>query len=437
MAAAWREKLQPASFRGIPFLVLSADGEHGRRRHLHAYPLRDLPWAEDLGRKPRDVAIQGFVLEPGHIDAANALITACETEGSGTLVHPWLGSMTAVATDCRCTFSHAQGGMAVFQLRFVEAGDERYPEAVTNDAAATDEAAADAKDAVGHEFSEGFSLEAFPMFLEEEIIPAVEGAVDDIKEAIGPVVAAGETAARWARAAGAIVTDATQLVRHPNLLVGRVLGVLDIGNGAGIGSLVQTALAISTLGAAIRGGGIGAFTWRTFLPLTLFGLSSGGSSLGGSSLGGGSSSSTPARRQAIANQAAFSALVRRGALIEASRTAVRQPWATLEDAQAARTTLSDGLDREQQTASDPVYVALAALRAQMVRAVYAAAPTLPRLVAYTPRATRPALSIAHDLYGDRPAEVASRADALIARNRVRHPAFVPGGQDLQVVTRAA
>ncbi|WP_374707575.1 DNA circularization N-terminal domain-containing protein, partial [uncultured Deefgea sp.] len=38
---AWREQLQPASFRGVPFYVYTSSGEVGRRNVVHEYPLRD------------------------------------------------------------------------------------------------------------------------------------------------------------------------------------------------------------------------------------------------------------------------------------------------------------------------------------------------------------------------------------------------------------
>ncbi len=54
---------------------------------------------------------------------------------------------------------------------------------------------------------------------------------------------------------------------------------------------------------------------------------------------------------------------------------------------------------------------------------------LARIVSSTPARTEPALLIAHRLYGD-----ASRADEIIARNKIAHPLFVPGGTPLEVLS---
>ena len=50
MAKTW-ENLRPASFRGVAFEVGSHSESGGRRVELHEYPLRDAPYAEDLGKK--------------------------------------------------------------------------------------------------------------------------------------------------------------------------------------------------------------------------------------------------------------------------------------------------------------------------------------------------------------------------------------------------
>ena len=49
-STSWREDLRPASFRGVPFLVDESHVVIGRRVVLHEYPLRDKPYAEDLGK---------------------------------------------------------------------------------------------------------------------------------------------------------------------------------------------------------------------------------------------------------------------------------------------------------------------------------------------------------------------------------------------------
>jgi prophage DNA circulation protein len=81
--------------------------------------------------------------------------------------------------------------------------------------------------------------------------------------------------------------------------------------------------------------------------------------------------------------------------------------------------------------SDDVTDALIGLHAAVVRDLNTRAAKLPRTRSFTPSATVPALVLAQRLYGD-----ATRADDIAARNFVRHPGFVPGGVELEVISAA-
>ena len=59
---------------------------------------------------------------------------------------------------------------------------------------------------------------------------------------------------------------------------------------------------------------------------------------------------------------------------------------------------------------------------------------LGRRFGYTPGATLPAIVIAQIVYGDAIGEVAARAEQIVARNRIAHPAFVPGGEPLELLS---
>lgn len=44
----WKDRLQDASFRGVPFKVEEESAGTGRRVETHEYPNRDKPYTEDL-----------------------------------------------------------------------------------------------------------------------------------------------------------------------------------------------------------------------------------------------------------------------------------------------------------------------------------------------------------------------------------------------------
>lgn len=97
----WQDHIHPASFRGVPFATIDADGNFGRRQAVHEYPYRDTAWVEDLGRATRRLTLNGFIIQSSLIYSAadvmtqrDNLIAACESKGAGTLVHPTLGELT-------------------------------------------------------------------------------------------------------------------------------------------------------------------------------------------------------------------------------------------------------------------------------------------------------------------------------------------------------
>ena len=163
----WRDQLQPASFRGVPFFVRSADTEEGRRGVLHEYPLRDDPFVEDMGRKAGEFTLEAIIVGEDYFPARDALRNALKQPGAGELVHPTLGRMqVALVAPVRFVESLVdEGGMARFTLRFTETAENTQPAADTNTAAVTDEAADAAEAAAVEDFSEVFDVSDTPEFV--------------------------------------------------------------------------------------------------------------------------------------------------------------------------------------------------------------------------------------------------------------------------------
>ena len=155
---AWRDDLRPASFRGVPFAVASTDGEIGRRTVVHQYPKRDIPYAEDLGRKPREFTLEAINLGLDYMAARDKLIIALEQPGAGELVHPYRGRLSVAIVSARLTESTDQGGAAFFSLTFTESGENLHPATKTDTKAAVKKAADKAKTSVIDSFSKFFNI---------------------------------------------------------------------------------------------------------------------------------------------------------------------------------------------------------------------------------------------------------------------------------------
>jgi prophage DNA circulation protein len=119
--------LIPASYRSVPFAVLDIAIATGRRIAMHEYPFRDIPWAEDLGKRARRISFSAFVIgDDADFQAAN-LLYACETQGPGMLVHPAYGAAMWQIEGCETVERWDKGRYVEFKLSFTEPGQVLYP----------------------------------------------------------------------------------------------------------------------------------------------------------------------------------------------------------------------------------------------------------------------------------------------------------------------
>ena len=123
----WYEQLQPGSWRGVGFYIDAGQTAAGRRIALHEYPYRDDAWPEDLGKLPRRFMVQAFLVGDDVYQQRDAMLRVVEQSGSGTLVHPTLGSIQCVLLEFSATDRRERGRYVELSLAFILAGDVQYP----------------------------------------------------------------------------------------------------------------------------------------------------------------------------------------------------------------------------------------------------------------------------------------------------------------------
>jgi prophage DNA circulation protein len=142
---AWRSSLRRASFRGARFHVDTGVRESGRRIVNHEFPKREVPYAEDMGRKAREFTVRGYIIvyprdtgdllqQKNYIPARDALILALEEDGPANLQLPTLGILNVACQRYRITEEEKFGGYCVFDMTFTEFG--QAPATGTRDSAA-------------------------------------------------------------------------------------------------------------------------------------------------------------------------------------------------------------------------------------------------------------------------------------------------------------
>lgn len=397
------ESLHPASFRGVEFEVEDTNKTFGPRVAVHEFVLRDDPYHEFLGRLPKGFTLEAILIGDDVMARLASLEEALDEPSPGRLVHPYYGEMDAVVVgEVRTSLSTREGRVARISIPFQLAGDEPSPVATIDTAAAVDRAADVAIDRSAEDFARKFSIEGATSY--------AQGAASDlVRKLTGDML------------------SATRLSGLNNLLALSQIG---------IGSSLLLAI---MPGELLNAFGLGSRLLGLFRPASSHkGVSSALTSL--SDLGSdvpAISPTTPSRAQAATNQEALITLVRAGAAIEAARAGTTEGWQSRDEAIAWREQTRDILDQAADRAAeggwDETWRALTDLRTAVARDVTSRAAPLPRLARLRPAATVPASLIAYQLDGDNLDSLFARAGDLVQRNHVRHPGFVPGGRDLEVI----
>jgi prophage DNA circulation protein len=387
----WRDQLQKASFRNVPFEVESDDATFGRRVEVHEYPQRDMPYAEDLGRKARERNLTAFVIGDDYMTQRDNLLAAFEKAGSGELVHPYYGRMVVTVTDVRVSHSFRDGGMCSFQISFVEAGELAYPAAVNATSTQSLLAADEVEVTVVNTFTADFSVDNLPEF-------AVQDAFDTMNDALSVVDnALAGASVILSNPLSLLSDDLANLIRTPGQLASRFMGIFAKGNAV----LSQ----ISGLGDI---NALNMLNALTTLRLT---------SLFSQRYSGGN---TPTRVRMVQNKNAINTLVRQALITQSAGMVAAMPLPVYDDAIVIKNELLATIDTEIETANDETYLALKTLRSKTYADITARTQGAARLKNITPKEVMPALVLAYDLYED-----TGRDGEIIERNKVRHPGFVP------------
>lgn len=192
----WKDRLQDASFRGVPFKVEEESAGTGRRVETHEYPNRDKPYTEDLGKVTFRPSITAYVVGDDCFDQRDRLIDALNKPGPGTLVHPTYGELkVCVDGEVRVSTSKSEGRIVRFDLKFVEAGDLSYPTSGVATAQTLMSSCSALDDCISDSFS-GFSIDGVADFVQNDVIGNASTMLGYVSDAMKVVDSAVSDAAR-------------------------------------------------------------------------------------------------------------------------------------------------------------------------------------------------------------------------------------------------
>lgn len=397
-----RLRLKSASFKGIGFFVEDHEAEVGRRVVVNEYPFRDTPYTEDMGRSARRWTVTAYVIGDDYTDDRDALMEAVEAGGAGVLIHPYLGTKDVVCEGARVRENKNEGRFATITFSFVEAGSRLFPESAPIPSALVGLRADELIAAVRSSFVNGMTVSGVSEWVRDaygDTLGSVAEVFDVIKSNGGinkqTTLALINKAATWVADVADLSNPSISLIQDlagaADRIISAMTGVFDLSPSPDI--------------AAKNLDRFAAFTNPR------------------------NGSLTAAAITADNNAATSETFVRSVSLAVESKAAVAREYTSYEEATSAKRALLDRLDTlAGQTMDDNIYNAFRALRAEVAVAIPPEESSLPHIDQVVLKQSVPALVMAYDLY-----ENVEEESEIISRNRIRHPAFVPGGQNLSVL----
>lgn len=423
----WRSRLQKASFRGVTFDVDDEEGTFGRRVQVHEYPLRDKPYTEDLGRSARRITINAYIIGDDYQAQRDRLIAAIESEGMGTLIHPFYGQMRGnVDGGVRISHTKEEGRMCRVSFAFVESGELSFPTAGIATGPRLVSSLDSLKSAIATRFS-GFSLAGLPDFLQSDIFTDGAAYLNFISDSVRMIDSGVSAAMRllsgdlsvlgtpggpsqfidalskaW-RSGKRLAGDSADLVSMIKTMSGVTLDHNLAPRGKwerDSGTVAARKDRSNQIVEVIRG----VTLIETARAVTLI--------PDAPQIPGTSRQSSAITKQVNVFHPALDA-------IESQEIITRPP--TYDELTDIRETLNKAIDKEQlRTLDDLVFIGLLELRSSLNRDITTRLSQAQQTIIRTPRDVVPALVLACEWYDD-----AGRETDILYRNKVSHPGFVP------------
>ncbi|WP_313430917.1 DNA circularization N-terminal domain-containing protein [Pseudomonas sp.] len=450
----WRDNLRPASFRGVPFHVDSDSMPVGRRTQVHEYPQRNEPLVEDLGRITREIKLAAFVIGEDFMLKRDALLNALDEAGAGDLIHPWYGRLTVTATGCSVSHERREGGMARFDLVFVEEGEKGFPPGTPNTARQLEESSETLLQSAIRRYKEAMALvnrarlavvvlqngiAGVQMAISQELrqltglISSVEALADMLINAPGNFSAmirgqfssiggSRSTGYRWGPSSSTLSSSAAASSIEADPEFASTVAALPEADPE-FSSFADSSRAITSQVERSRD-----------LAAQVVAAAGGNSAAGGAATAAVIEAARELVRDALIVLAVRTAAVMPVVQAPASLSAypslqqqvvspiVRPDVPVTADVVAMRDAIEAALVAAEQTAPHEHFEVLEVVRKQVRAHLTEVARAGVRLAEVTTLESLPAVVLAYQRYGD-----ATRAAEIVTRNKVAHPGFLPVG----------
>ncbi len=389
----WLKTLWSASFKGQAFYFDADEEEGGQDNVKHVFPHRDAPFIEPMGEALRYYSGTAYVFGD-NVDALDAAMKrVMSSGGAGTLVTPLAGPVTVHAETFKRKHDKDKLGYVAFEVKFVRAGASSglisVPLALN--------VAFRAADAVAMTISTNFAAAV--------IVDPTQP--DFVSDAASDTLSASAAALDVVRQSFPVDPDKSGELR--DALSGLIAQIpASLANGAATdlaASLIDTTRNLADAMPAVSAARAMLEIADASLPLPSVAL-------------------TATEGVAQENLAAAYRVARLAALTAWAEAILRTTFSDRPAGVSARAEVAARFEAElydtRGAADADLYLAIDDLRGRVIDYLSQQITNLAPLITVTTARTLPALFMAWRLYAD-----PLRAGELVARNRVRHPAFMP------------
>ncbi|MBP4002080.1 DNA circularization protein [Pseudomonas koreensis] len=401
----WRDRLLPASFRGVGFWIDQAKTPVGRKGQLHEYPQRDLPFFEDLGQQAKTHDLTAFIIGADCLEQRDKLLQALE-QGSGELVHPWLGRLQVKVGECDMTHTRQDGGMVTFSLKFYPDRPLPFPTATVSTQKVLLIKAEGLLGSAVARFEQAMTLIKAARIGIANLRNSLTGVYDVIKEQLKPLIAQYKQITELVRAVKELPKEVAAEFKG---LLGDIKELKAFAKEGYRGVIADVSQQIE----AIR---------KADAPKITTGKD------------------TNAAAQAMANLLQDTLIVKVAQWVasmpvastpvkltstpsldqQSKQPVTRQEVPVTDDLQTLQKELNEALQKAQDKADPAHYQAIADVKEALIAHLKAVASSGVRLVSKTFQETFPAVVVAYKQFGD-----ATRVTEVIQRNGLSHPSFPP------------
>jgi hypothetical protein len=405
----WLQTLRRASYRGASFFVETDKVETGRRLVVHEFPLRDDPYIEDLGRSANKIDVTAYVAGDNADGLEAALRSACEAGGPATLSLPII-SLQAHCEKCSRDFSKDKLGYIAFSLSFIREGSSAAPFPIAYLGRLIETSAGGIVAALSRFFVGTFATLDFADYVHDDAADEVRSIAGQIDSTVRGTTVDVDKAPALLQQIGDFYSDADDLVavgERSDLYEDTAFVAQQSPSAAG--DIVTRMGAIFTAAADAIAPDL---LEDAALPLTAYVPAD------------NATTTTESGRQSLANVEALRACMRILALTTLATAIVNRTYADRRSAIQARADAAEAFGAELERISGlkdyDIFVAIQTLSGQVADYLSRLVTDLAPVLAIEAPRRMPALWWSQRLYG-----TADRAGELVARNGVKHPAFMP------------